>query len=261
MTKGFLTIHRKFFAHWLWTENRVYSRSEAWLDLLQKANFLDGEKVIKGKLQKIKRGELVASYRYLGNEWQWSLGKVKRFLLMLQKEEMIDLQTEHPISIITICNYDKYNFGSIPNGTLTEQQQHTNDTVTEHPRNRDDTSTEQSRNTHGTKRNKEKKEKNLNNEKKGKSIGAPKNSIKILEEENFVQDLQKQFPGIDVGGEIEKMRDWLAANGVRKKDYLAFARNWLRKTQEQKNPPTNQQNLNNQQAYSGPIIQVYGKES
>lgn len=64
---------------------------------------------------------------------------------------------------------------------------------------------------------------------KGKDI-LERESKHILTSNSFIEDLKKQFPDIEVGEEIEKMKDWLAANGRVKKDYKAFARNWLRNT-------------------------------
>jgi hypothetical protein len=52
--------------------------------------------------------------------------------------------------------------------------------------------------------------------------------IKILDDETLILDLREKFPEKDVDEEIEKMKDWLASKGVTKKDYAAFARNWLR---------------------------------
>lgn len=42
-------------------------------------------------------------------------------------------------------------------------------------------------------------------------------------------DLKSEFPNVDIEFELDNARDWLKANGKVKKDYLAFARYWLRK--------------------------------
>lgn len=61
--------------------------------------------------------------------------------------------------------------------------------------------------------------------------------VKILDNPDEVKKLVSKFPNIDVVSEIEKMKDWLAANGKKKKDYIAFARNWLRRNSESASPP------------------------
>ena len=63
-------------------------------------------------------------------------------------------------------------------------------------------------------------------------------SNKKLELRNVenVAELKKKFPNVDVETEIEKMLDWLSASGKAKKDYIAFARNWLRKVPANNSP-------------------------
>ena len=51
-------------------------------------------------------------------------------------------------------------------------------------------------------------------------------------------ELEKDFPDKDVNLEIQKMVDWLKANGKRKKNYRAFARNWLRSSFQENKPKT-----------------------
>lgn len=57
-----------------------------------------------------------------------------------------------------------------------------------------------------------------------------KNKRGILRERGMIDELKAKFPGVDVEGEIEKMLDWLDSKGMTKKDYVAFARNWLRRS-------------------------------
>lgn len=67
----------------------------------------------------------------------------------------------------------------------------------------------------------------------------PNNSIQALDDLTVIAGLQAKFPSVNVRAEIEKAKDWLEANGRRKKNYVAFARNWLRTaTQDAKNKPS-----------------------
>jgi len=50
-----------------------------------------------------------------------------------------------------------------------------------------------------------------------------------LDDPELLVQLKAQFPTHDVELEVASMKDWLKANGKRKEDYAAFARNWLRK--------------------------------
>jgi hypothetical protein len=56
----------------------------------------------------------------------------------------------------------------------------------------------------------------------------------ILDDQTFQATLEEKFPEKDISLEIEKMKDWLASSGGVKKDYAAFARNWLRNSYEKK---------------------------
>ena len=50
---AFIRINRKLFNHTFWKENRIYSKAEAWIDLIQLMSFTDNNKKIMGGLVKI----------------------------------------------------------------------------------------------------------------------------------------------------------------------------------------------------------------
>lgn len=66
-------------------------------------------------------------------------------------------------------------------------------------------------------------------EKNRREGNNPHSLIGILDDFEFLEELRVNFPNHDIKEEVEKMKDWCAANGKTKKDYKAFARNWLRK--------------------------------
>lgn len=108
---NFLPINRKFFEHPLWAENRIFSKAEAWLDLIRSARFEESEAkvLISGKLIRWSRGQLPASLRFLGERWRWSKNKVDDFLGFLEGEGMIRKNTCESQTILTLVNYDVYN--------------------------------------------------------------------------------------------------------------------------------------------------------
>lgn len=137
--KGFLKLNRGFFEHSFWNEKRIFSAAEAWLYLLSVARFEDEEKQIriKGKQITIKKGQLIASVRYLKQAWNWgSNGKVQRFIKQLECERMIVTETEQRETVITIVKYEFYNNTSSHNGTSTEHEQNMNGTIAEHEQNK-----------------------------------------------------------------------------------------------------------------------------
>jgi hypothetical protein len=109
---NYIPISRKLFEHQFWGEERVYSRFEAWLDILQSTRFEDTELLIGNRFIKIKRGQLPVSLRFLAERWKWSTKKVDNFLDVLILAQMIKKETpkETGQTVLTLCNYDKYNF-------------------------------------------------------------------------------------------------------------------------------------------------------
>ena len=108
---NFIPINRKLFNHPFWNEKRVYSKFEAWIDLLQMARYDDSEgKVItQGKIVIYSRTEIPASTRFLATRWKWGKSKIDNYLKLLKSEKMISIRLYNGQSIIKIINYDLYN--------------------------------------------------------------------------------------------------------------------------------------------------------
>lgn len=107
---GFIPIRRSLFKHFLFKENRVFSRFEAWLDLIQMASFTDeNTEIISGKIVSRGRGEIIASLRFLMKRWGWSMSKVSDFLELLRSQQMVVVDKESGISKIQLINFKKHN--------------------------------------------------------------------------------------------------------------------------------------------------------
>lgn len=102
---GWIKISRGISTHWLWQDAE---RLKWWLDLLFMASWEDSKQFVGSRLIAVKRGQLVASISYLVKRWGIGHNTVIAFLKMLQEEKMITKSSMRNISIITICNYDKY---------------------------------------------------------------------------------------------------------------------------------------------------------
>ena len=105
---GWIKIHRSITNHWLYSEKRVYSKLEAWYDMLLTVNYSDSKTLIKGKLYNIKRGQSILSLDSWAKRWNWDKSKVRRFLNTLQVDNMIELKSDTITTQLTICNYESY---------------------------------------------------------------------------------------------------------------------------------------------------------
>lgn len=114
--RGWIKLERAITNHWLWGDE-PYTKAQAWLDLLLHANHKPVEILIKGKVVKLERGDQARSEVTLSERWKWSRGKVRRFLKLLKTEQMIEQQTVQHTSVISICNYSKYQDGDNGDGT------------------------------------------------------------------------------------------------------------------------------------------------
>ena len=107
MSDGYIKLYRQIFDNELWTE-KPFSRAQAWIDLLLKANYSTKTCVIKGKSITIKRGQLLRGEDTLAYEWGWSRGKVRRFLTWLDKKGNISKNGTAVGTLITIENYESF---------------------------------------------------------------------------------------------------------------------------------------------------------
>ncbi len=107
--KGYYAMHRGWQDHPLFG-NEPFSLRDAWIWLISGSIFSHEGKlrVICGKQVLLMRGQSSYSYRFLAEAWGWDDSKVDRFLKKLQEFGMIEIGAETGQSIITICNYNKY---------------------------------------------------------------------------------------------------------------------------------------------------------
>jgi len=130
MPNGWIKLHRHLQDDPLWL-SEPFTRGQAWVDLLGLANHADGYIRVNGERIDIKRGQLGYSILSLSKRWKWSRGKITRFLKEIEEQFKITLKTNTRNSIITICNYDVFQGGVLPN----EHQTNTKRTPNEHQTN------------------------------------------------------------------------------------------------------------------------------
>jgi hypothetical protein len=121
--RGFIALHRKIFENPVVGSDAVYFR--AWIWLLCEAKYKPTRhRPIAGKsfAVELQRGQLSHSRRFIANALGLSEQRVRTFLNRLKIEGMILFQINQGQMVITICNYDDYQFDADENNQQINQQ-------------------------------------------------------------------------------------------------------------------------------------------
>jgi len=105
---GWFKVERALADHWLWKSNEPFDKRSAWIDLILLANYKDFKTSYKGRIVYRKRGEVNTSVVYLAKRWRWDRRKVNRFLMALEMDGMLHVNSTSDGTTITIENYNKY---------------------------------------------------------------------------------------------------------------------------------------------------------
>ena len=103
--KGWISLHRKILDNPILTRGRQYSRFEAFVYMLLKANHKDNKALIGNNLIIIKKGSFITSQKKLMKEFNWGTSRLRNFLKLLQNDDMIEINTNAISTYITINNY------------------------------------------------------------------------------------------------------------------------------------------------------------
>lgn len=114
MGKGYISIHRQIEDNWVWFCD-PFSRGQAWVDLLIIANHKPNFIMKRGIKVQILRGQTGYCLDTLCSRWKWSRGKVERFMILLEKDKQIVRQKTNITTLISIVNYEKYQFSDNAN--------------------------------------------------------------------------------------------------------------------------------------------------
>jgi len=210
---GFIALHRAAFTHPILKDAE---RFRAWFWLIAHAAWKSTKHNARGHTITVERGQLCAGREYLAKEWGWSPSAVERFLARLETEQMIERETGQKKTVITICNYDKYQDSSGETGQTTEHK-----AEQKSDRNR----TDKEEGNKGTRET---------------PFNPP--SIKMALPKDWEPDLTPAaaaivaaWPAGMLATEIEKFRDHAAAKGRRQVDWQAAFRVWITNANEWRN--------------------------
>lgn len=104
MNNGYVSVPRSFFDSTQWRRKRVFTQSEAYLDLLQMAYYGSEpiEREVGGAKVTVRSGQIAATQAYLGQRWEWSRYKVRHFIDSLCNKGTIHLYNTPTCSLITV---------------------------------------------------------------------------------------------------------------------------------------------------------------
>ena len=104
-TEGFICISRGIVAHWIWSNPVLFQR---WVWMILSANYDDREVSFCYHRIMLHRGQLAVNLSYLSKIWHVSSQATHKFLVKLEDSGMVTRTVDDKVTIITICNYDRY---------------------------------------------------------------------------------------------------------------------------------------------------------
>lgn len=218
MSRGFIAVSRGIFEHPMFAPE-PYTEREAWLWMIEQAVWREAKVRVGRTWIILARGQLAFATRFLASKWQWSEARVRRLLKRLQGDAMIEVLATRDATLITICNYDKYQ-----GERRTDDAQPDAQSVTEVTRSR-------------------RKEEQLNQstsivEARKRASRLPDDWGPSSEDRSFAKALG--FTDQQIKFHADKFRDfWRAKPGVggTKLDWPATWRNWMRSEDERRPKP------------------------
>lgn len=131
---GYIYLYRKLRDDPFW-KIKPFSKGQAWVDLLFLANYSDVKNVEGDHVTVYERGKIYRSMQWLADEWGWDRRKVKRFLMALESDGKVSVEVFKGGTsngcIITVENYDKFQFQLRDDGTSDGTSDGTTDGTTD----------------------------------------------------------------------------------------------------------------------------------
>jgi hypothetical protein len=216
--EGWISLHRKFLS-WEWFDKPEMVQLFIWL--LLNANYTD--KKWQGKV--IKRGQILTTTPKIMEALRLTERQTRTCISRLKSTGEVSVKTTNRFTIITICNYDRYQ-----NDNLTSDGQNDGQNVTQ--------ATDKRRTSDGHNITNNITIKQLNNN----SNNSNNNSACVCEERDKIFEIFffKNFIAPEI--EVQRFYDhyeasgWCRASGIEIEDRLALARLWKQKEAKQRFP-------------------------
>lgn len=106
---GTFCVARNLWGHPAF-KSEPFTEREAWLWIIGYARYRRGVVRVGDALVEVERAELACSLRFMAQAWKWHDSRVRRYLSRLKKMEMISSKTDAGVTVISVCNYERYQF-------------------------------------------------------------------------------------------------------------------------------------------------------
>ncbi|GEM_PF-3557652 len=125
---GWISLQRSMQSHWVFQESDLL---KFWVALLMEANWETKTKLFNKKLITVERGQVIFGRKVWSERLSISETKLRRYIDMLVNDHMIDQQTTSQYSMITVLNYEKYQYNN--QQTTSKQPAYDQQTTSERP--------------------------------------------------------------------------------------------------------------------------------
>ena len=104
MNNGYVSVPREFFDSIQWRRKRIFTQSEAYLDLLQMAYYGSEptERMVGRRSFIVKRGQIITTTSFLAERWGWKLHRVRYVLRALSVTSFVTSIVTSGRTIITV---------------------------------------------------------------------------------------------------------------------------------------------------------------
>jgi hypothetical protein len=110
--RGFYLVSRGMLDHPRFKPRGPFTQFEAWHWLIRSAAYVPRDvSIVSGRNKQtvhLEPGQLTYSVRYLAKAWRWSDKRVQRFLSALQLDQSVTTQTTTGQTVISLCNWPRY---------------------------------------------------------------------------------------------------------------------------------------------------------
>lgn len=115
---GWISLHRQIRNHWIWDDAE---KLKWWLDILLLTNHTDKKSLYNNEVILIKRGTFKTSEVKLSERWGVSRNTIRKFLKLLESDEMIITEKTPYGTTIKVLNYNDYQGFSMREKQVSEQ--------------------------------------------------------------------------------------------------------------------------------------------